>query len=189
LRNGANFAAKDHKDRTKKGNSIFLLALSPGGIARFRESITMDGTHKTDMNRIPSLMVLSVSCHPWSSAYGCDSAVKKFLRRGFGSVNELTAGTNGGKLTVMGTTPSIATNVAVNGTNALLYGDATFAATNMPLTTTRTAIAKDAYGRVNTNTAIAARVRLGTSKSAKAPVHEWVQQAAGTTSTRTIRRK
>lgn len=69
------------------------------------------------------------------------------------SVNELTTGTNGGRLTVMGTTSSQATNVTVNGTNALLYGDATFASTNMPLTSTYTAIAKDAYGRINTNTA------------------------------------
>ena len=69
------------------------------------------------------------------------------------SVNELTNGTNGGRLTVMGTTSSQATNVSVNGTNALLYGDATFAATNMPLTTSYTAIAKDVFGRINTNTA------------------------------------
>jgi RHS repeat-associated protein len=69
------------------------------------------------------------------------------------SVNELTTGTNGGRLTVMGTTSSQATNVTVNGTNALLYGDATFASTNMPLTTSYTAIAKDGYGWINTNTA------------------------------------
>ena len=69
------------------------------------------------------------------------------------SVNELTNGTNGGRLTVMGTTSSQATNVSVNGTNALLYGDATFASTNMPLTTSYTAIAKDVYGRISTNTA------------------------------------
>ena len=68
------------------------------------------------------------------------------------SVNELTANTNGGKLTVMGTTTSTATNVTVNGTNALRYGDATFAATNMPLTTTYTATAADSYGRHSTNT-------------------------------------
>ena len=69
------------------------------------------------------------------------------------SLNELTNGTNGGRLTVMGTTSSQATNVSVNGTNALLYGDATFASTNMPLTTSYTAIARDVYGRINTNTA------------------------------------
>ena len=78
------------------------------------------------------------------------------------SVNELTTGTNGGRLTVMGTTSSQATNVTVNGTNALLYGDATFAATNMPLTTAYTAIAKDAYGRINTNTST---VSLATNSS------------------------
>jgi RHS repeat-associated protein len=68
------------------------------------------------------------------------------------SLNELTANTNGGRLTVMGTTTSPATNVTVNGTNALFYGDATFAATNMPLTTTYTATASDSYGRHATNT-------------------------------------
>ena len=51
-----------------------------------------------------------------------------------------------------GTTTSPATNVTVNGTNAAHYGDATFAATNMPLTTTYTATASDSYGRHSTNT-------------------------------------
>ncbi|MGA2175353.1 MAG: RHS repeat-associated core domain-containing protein [Verrucomicrobiota bacterium] len=68
------------------------------------------------------------------------------------SLNELTMNTNGGTLTVMGTTTSPATSVTVNGTNALHYGDSTFAATNMPLTTTYTAVAQDSYGRSATNT-------------------------------------
>jgi RHS repeat-associated protein len=68
------------------------------------------------------------------------------------SLNELTENTNGGKLTVVGTTTSPATNVTVNGSNALFYGDATFAATNLPLTTTYTATASDSYGRHSTNT-------------------------------------
>jgi RHS repeat-associated protein len=68
------------------------------------------------------------------------------------NVNELTANTNGGRLTVMGTMTSTATNVNVNGTNALRYGDATFAATNMPLVATYTATAADSYGRHSTNT-------------------------------------
>jgi len=76
------------------------------------------------------------------------------------SLNQLTANTNGGKLTVIGTTTSTATNVAVNGTNAARYGDATFAATNMPLTTTYTATASDNYGRHSTNTVT---VSLGTN--------------------------
>jgi RHS repeat-associated protein len=68
------------------------------------------------------------------------------------TVNELTANTNGGKLTVIGTTmTAAATNVTVNSSNALRYGDATFAATNMPVTTTYTAIASDKYGRHSTN--------------------------------------
>ncbi len=68
------------------------------------------------------------------------------------SLNELTNGSAGDRMTVMGTTMSVATNVAVNGTNAAHYGDATFAATNMPLTTAYTAIASDSYGRRATNT-------------------------------------
>jgi len=70
------------------------------------------------------------------------------------SLNELTVNTNGGRLTVIGTTTSsIGTNnVTVNGTNAAHYGDATFAATNMPLTTTYTAIASDSLGRSASNT-------------------------------------
>ncbi len=69
------------------------------------------------------------------------------------SDNELTANTNGGKLTVMGTTTSTATNVTVNATNtAQRYGDATFAATNFPFLTSYTAIAADGYGRHSTNT-------------------------------------
>jgi RHS repeat-associated protein len=68
------------------------------------------------------------------------------------SDNELTANTNGGRLTVMGTTTSVATNVTVNSSNAAPYGDATFAATNMPIATNYTAIAADKYGRHSTNT-------------------------------------
>jgi RHS repeat-associated protein len=65
----------------------------------------------------------------------------------------LTNGANGGKVMVVGTTSSPATNVAVNVTNAaLLYGDATFAATNMPFTTNYTAVASDSLGRRATNT-------------------------------------
>jgi RHS repeat-associated protein len=70
------------------------------------------------------------------------------------SEDELTQNTNGGSLTVMGTTTSKATNVTVNGTNsASLYKDSTFAAANMPLTTAYTAVAQDSYGRGATNTA------------------------------------
>ena len=68
------------------------------------------------------------------------------------SLNELTGNTNGGRLTVKGTaTSQNSTTVTVNGTNATVYGDATFAATNMPLTTTYTASASDSYGRHSTN--------------------------------------
>ena len=77
------------------------------------------------------------------------------------TVNELTQNTNGGTLTVMGTTTSKPTSVTVNTTNtASIYGDSTFAAANMPLLTTYTAIAQDSYGRLSTNTAT---VSLSTS--------------------------
>jgi hypothetical protein len=68
------------------------------------------------------------------------------------TLNELTANTNGGSLTVMGTTTSQATNVTVNSTSAQHYGDATFAAPGLPLTTTYTATASDSLGRSATNT-------------------------------------
>jgi RHS repeat-associated protein len=68
------------------------------------------------------------------------------------SLNELTTNTNGGTFTVVGTTTSPATNVTVNGSSATLYGDATFAAAGLPLTTTYTATAQDSYGRHSTNT-------------------------------------
>jgi hypothetical protein len=68
------------------------------------------------------------------------------------SDNELTTATNGGTLTVVGTTTSAATNVTVNSTAASRYGDATFAATGLPLTASYTAVASDSYGRWATNT-------------------------------------
>lgn len=70
------------------------------------------------------------------------------------SLNEFTAATNGGSLTVAGTTTSSATNVTVNASNAVLYADVTFASTNQPWVSgnnTYSAIAKDAYGRKGTN--------------------------------------
>ena len=70
------------------------------------------------------------------------------------SLNELTTITNAGKLTVAGTTTSPATNVTVNTSNAVIYADVTFASTNQPWVNgnnTFTAIAKDAYGRRDTN--------------------------------------
>ena len=73
------------------------------------------------------------------------------------SLNELTTVPARGTLTVEGTTTSPATNVTVNGQSAALYGDSTFAATNFTLvngTNTFTAIAKDSYGRVDTNVSI-----------------------------------
>ena len=70
------------------------------------------------------------------------------------NLNELTTETNGGPLTVAGTTTSPATNVTVNTSNAVLYADSTFASPNQPWVSgnnTFTAIAKDNYGRVSTN--------------------------------------
>lgn len=69
------------------------------------------------------------------------------------TLNELTQNTNGGKLTVMGTvTSQNSDSVTVNGTAGQVYGDATFAVTNLSLVSTYTAIASDSYGRHSTNT-------------------------------------
>ena len=67
------------------------------------------------------------------------------------SDNELTANTNGGKLTVVGTTTSTATNVTVNATNTAHHGT-DFAATNFPFFSSYTAVAADNLGRRSTNT-------------------------------------
>jgi YD repeat-containing protein len=68
------------------------------------------------------------------------------------SNNELTVNTNGGSLTVVGTTTSTNAGVTVNTTAASSYGDGTFAASGMSLTTSYTAVAHDNYGRYATNT-------------------------------------
>src|SRR5581483_654598 len=70
------------------------------------------------------------------------------------TLNQLTNAPRTGNFTVAGTTTSAATNVTVNGSNSILYADNTFASTNHPLTVapkTFTAIAKDNYGRTDTN--------------------------------------
>ena len=70
------------------------------------------------------------------------------------TLNELTTITNKGTLTVAGTTTSAATNVTVNTPNAVLYADATFAKDHFTIANgnnTFTAIAKDSYGRMDTN--------------------------------------
>jgi RHS repeat-associated protein len=72
----------------------------------------------------------------------------------FNSLNELTTSTNSGTLTVAGTTTGSATNVTVNASNAVLYGDYTFASPSQPWingNNTFTAIAKDSTGRADTN--------------------------------------
>ena len=70
------------------------------------------------------------------------------------NLNELTTATNSGTLTVAGTTTSAATNVTVNSSNAVLYLDNTFAKESLTVTNgsnTYKAIAKDSYGRSDTN--------------------------------------
>ena len=70
------------------------------------------------------------------------------------NLNELTTATNSGTLTVAGTTTSAATNVTVNTSNAVLYLDNTFAKDGLTVTNgsnTYKAIAKDSYGRSDTN--------------------------------------
>jgi RHS repeat-associated protein len=70
------------------------------------------------------------------------------------SLNELTGATNSGRLTVVGSTTSPATNVTVNTSNTVLYADVSFASTNQPWVNdnnTYTAIAHDVYNRWATN--------------------------------------
>ena len=71
------------------------------------------------------------------------------------NLNELTTETNTGTLTVAGTTTSQATNVTVNTLGAGLYADWTFAKDGFTVASgnnTFTAVAKDGYGRTDTNT-------------------------------------
>jgi RHS repeat-associated protein len=73
-------------------------------------------------------------------------------------LNQVTGASRSGTLTVAGMTSSLATNVTVNGGSAALYGDRTFAREGMALadgTNTFTAIARDSYGRLDTNVAAA----------------------------------
>ena len=73
---------------------------------------------------------------------------------GVNNLNELTTASRTTNMTVVGTTTSQATNVAVNNLTAALYSDSTFARTNVGLAdgnNTFTAIAEDHYGRRDTN--------------------------------------
>jgi RHS repeat-associated protein len=70
------------------------------------------------------------------------------------SLNQLTGGARAGRISVGGITTGPATNVTVNTSNSVLYLDYTFASTNHALvdgTNTFTAIARDSYGRIDTN--------------------------------------
>ena len=73
---------------------------------------------------------------------------------GVNNLNELSTITRSGTLTVAGTTTSDATNVTVNSLTAYLYSDATFARDGFTLVdgdNSFTAIAKDVYGRADSN--------------------------------------
>jgi RHS repeat-associated protein len=73
------------------------------------------------------------------------------------NLNELTTETNGGTLTVAGTTTIPANSVTVNGLTANRYADATFALGGFSLvngTNTFTAIGQDSYGHSSTNVSI-----------------------------------
>jgi hypothetical protein len=96
-------------------------------------------------------------------AYGYDAAgnlnwrTNNALVQNFAvnNLNELSTAGRTGTLTVAGGTTSVATNVAVNGLTAALYGDATFALGGFTIANGNnsfTAIAKDSYGRLATNT-------------------------------------
>ena len=96
-------------------------------------------------------------------AYAYDAAGNLNYRTNGGLVETFTAGVSNqiqsvawtGTLTVSGATPAPATNLMVNGANALMYSDFTFASTNNTLTNgsnTFTVIAQDVHGANATNT-------------------------------------
>jgi len=92
----------------------------------------------------------------WNLNYRTNNALVQAF--GVDTLNELASATRSGNTTVAGTTTSPATNVTVNTVSALLYGDSTFALTNVSLTSgdnSFTAIAQDSYGRSDTNTVTA----------------------------------
>jgi RHS repeat-associated protein len=71
------------------------------------------------------------------------------------SLNELTTASPSGSLTLAGTTTARASAVAVNGSNALVYADFSFAVPGLPMAqgaNTFTAVATDLIGRSGTNT-------------------------------------
>ncbi len=70
------------------------------------------------------------------------------------AANELTGVSRTGALTLNGATPAPATNVTVNGLAAQVYGDFTFARTNLSLlngNNSFTNVAQNVYGAVTTN--------------------------------------
>ncbi|MDB6122328.1 MAG: repeat protein [Pedosphaera sp.] len=92
----------------------------------------------------------------YDAAHNLNYRTNNALAQNFGvnDLNQLTTVTRAGTLTVAGTTSSTATKVTVNGTDAALYSDATFAATNFTLANgnnTFTALAQDGLGRRDTN--------------------------------------
>jgi RHS repeat-associated protein len=73
------------------------------------------------------------------------------------SLNELSTISRGTSMTVAGVTTTTATNVSLNGLAAAIYADHTFATTNVGLAdgnNTFTAIARDSYGRCDTNSTL-----------------------------------
>jgi RHS repeat-associated protein len=96
--------------------------------------------------------------YAYDAAGNLNSRTNNELVQTFGvnSLNELTTVSRNTNMTVAGTTTSTATNVTVNSVTALLYADSTFARTNVALldgTNVFTAIARDALGRSDTNSA------------------------------------
>lgn len=96
-------------------------------------------------------------------AFGYDAAHNLHSRTSGGmtqtfntdAANELTSVTRSGSFTLNGATPAPATNVTVNGLAAQIYGDLTFAATNLALVNggnTFTNVARNVYGVAVTNT-------------------------------------
>jgi hypothetical protein len=87
-----------------------------------------------------------------SSSYSLSPNRRRVLRKG---LNELSNSTRSGTFTVADAVSRPASSLAVNGQSANLYTDSTFANSGFTLAdgaNTFTAIARDNYGRADTNT-------------------------------------
>jgi len=119
-------------------------------------SYTYANRLRTGLSLASPVGVAWSQCYTYDAAGNLNARTNNALVQTFGvnTLNELTASTNSGRLTVAGSTTITATNVTVNTSNALLYADDSFASTNQPWAAganTYLATARDAYGNSNSS--------------------------------------